>query len=266
MRIEEISALNTECLNRLFNDEIIALVVRNYFDPSLCKKIGDEIAQNDSLEKYYYEVSDKGERKSLFLGVSRLGVSFSTTFGRDRMGTETKRYYEVALNNIGRVRSFFSPYLSPIDKLRLELDEYYSNGSKLGTFEKKKMFTGIARVTHKDMDFQEKMPHVDSLPSEYNLERQYSANIYLTVPDSGGEIVIYPLAPLSASEVDDFEINEELWRSKLPEGVSIKPNAGDLIIINTRRPHAVKKFSEKNRVSLQTFIGVNKGEPLHLWC
>lgn len=258
--------LNSQDLAAMLNDDIIGLVVRNYISPEICLKVGQDIATSNELEKYYYEMSDKGERKSVFLGVSRLGVSFSTTFGRDRNGPETKRYYDVANKNIEKIRNFFTPYLSPIDQLRLNLDELYEYGANLGNFENKKMFTGIARVTEKDMDLQEKNPHVDSLPPEYEMDRQYSANIYISVPQEGGELIIYPHKPLSAAEVDDFETNQILWENKLTDGIRIKPNLGDLIIINTRRPHAVTSFSSGSRVSLQSFIGLNKNHPLKLWC
>lgn len=90
--------------------------------------------------------------------------------------------------------------------------------------------------------------------------------MYLSTPAIGGELIIYPLEPLSAEQVDDFEANQLLWASQLGEGIRIKPNAGDLILINTRRPHAASSSGEGTRVSLQTFIGVNQGESLQLWC
>lgn len=262
----ECSSINEEDLELLLNDEIVALIVRNYVQLKMCTEAAHLIENSPEVEKYFYEVSDNGERKSIFLGVSRFGVSFSTTFGRDKNSSETIRYYDVALKNITRTREIFSPLLSPIDKLRLELDETYSHGANIAAFEGKKMFCGIARVTHAGMDLQERNPHVDSLPPNFKLEKQFSANIYLSSPEEGGELVVYPMATLTAAEVDDFEANQQLWSSTLPEGLLIKPNVGDLILINTRRPHAVKMFPNGSRVSLQTFIGYNPGEPLKLWC
>ncbi len=262
----ETSSLESKALEALFNDEIYVLVVRNYVRGELSRKYGEIIFSSDELEKYYYEVSDSGERKSLFLGVSRYGVSFSTTFGRPENSPEKQKYYISALPNITRIRELFDPYLSPIDKLRLDLDELYVHGANIAQFENKKMFCGIARVTHCDLDLQERNPHVDSLPPEFFLQRQFSANIYLSTPPVGGDLIVYPMKPLSAQEVDDFEANQKLWSSKLPEGIRIKPNNGDLILINTRRPHAVTKFTDGTRVSLQTFIGVNENRPLQLWC
>lgn len=262
----ETTSLDSNSLEALFEDKAYILIVRNYVEPSICRKYGELISVDENLEKYFYEVSDGGERKSIFLGVSRYGVSFSTTFGKSPDSFEKKRYYDLALPNIKRIRNLFHPNLSPIDKLRLELDEQYPYGANLASFEEKKMFSGIARITHKDLDLQEKNPHVDSLPPGFSIEKQFSANIYLSTPSIGGELIVYPMEPLSAAEVDDFEANQKLWSSKLPEGIHIKPNDGDLILINTRRPHAVTKFVEGTRVSLQSFIGINKYSPLQLWC
>lgn len=264
--IIESTQLDSESLSQLFTDNALALIVRGYADKDICKKMGSKINESPDLEKYYYELSENGERKSLFLGVSRLGTSFSTTFGKDRESDVVDKYYNSALVNINRIRDLFSPFLSPIDRLRLELDELYNNGAMLGTIEKRKMFTGIARITHRDMDLQEKNPHVDSLPPEFILERQYSANIYLSVPQTGGDLIVYPLDPMSQAEVDDFEANQKLWLSNFPDGIRIKPESGDLIIINTRRPHSVSAFYDGERVSLQTFIGINQDDALKLWC
>jgi hypothetical protein len=258
--------LSGEALNALFNQEVLAVVVPNYTDSIKAIEVGETIAKDERVEKYFYEVAEAGERKRLFLGVSRFGVSFSTTFGKPRDGDDAQTYYSIARPNIQRLRSLFHPQLSPIDKFRLELDELVPAGANLANFEGRKMFTGIARVTHADMELQEKHPHVDSLPPGYSITSQFSANIFLTAPDEGGELIVYPMSELSPAEADDFDTNKKLWAKELENGVRIKPNPGDLILINTRRPHAVAKFTGSTRVSIQTFFGRSADGRLQLWC
>jgi len=156
------------------------------------------------------------------------------------------------------------PYLSPIDKLRLELDENY--GANVAVFEEKKMFVGIGRVMRADGSVNSELqPHFDSLPPDFfPLDGQFSANVYLKVPESGGELEVWNVPPIPANEIVDSDPNKD-WRKELPNSIKIKPNVGDLIMINTRRAHAIRRFDEGIRVTIQCFIGYKKDKPLYLW-
>jgi len=96
-------------------------------------------------------------------------------------------------------------------------------------------------------------PHVDRIPNEYlDITGQFSANVYLQVPTSGGELQLWNC------EKDQDYTNHS--------SVTLHPRQGELILINTQKYHAVHTFDEGSRISMQTFIGYrNDSSPLFIW-
>ena len=62
----------------------------------------------------------------------------------------------------------------------------------------------------------------------------------------------------------ELSFNENVVKDE-KEVVEILPQEGDLILFNTRRPHAVTRFFGSFRITIQTFIGYKTGEPLYMW-
>jgi hypothetical protein len=260
-------ALQRSSLTALFQVEALAVVVPGYVDPELARSVGRKIAEDPGLEDHYYAPLAKGgqQRERVSLGVSRLGIAFNTVFGEAADGPKAQRYYAAALDHMRKIRAFFSPNLAPIDRLRLELDELWPEGANLGTFHGQKMSAGVPRVTHPDSELLETQPHVDSLPCELQLDGQYSANVYLSVPPEGGELLLWPSQVLTQEQIEAKQAMGETWNRPPGAAIAIRPSAGDLILINTRRFHAVRRFPRGARVSIQTFIGLRAGQPLRLW-
>lgn len=261
-RVEIRSTLNNESIQRLVNDDIMLLVVKNYYPKSLAQKIASALIRSDSLERYTHELSVGDELRQEYLGVDRVGVPFNLIYDKSEEDPLVYHYYQSARHNMIRIREYAKPALTPIDKLRLELDETYSHGAMVASFQHKKMLAGIGRVSHAEMShMSEDPPHFDAIPAKFaSLTGQFAANIYLKVPESGGELEVWDvpsLTPLS-------EIPEN-WRQKLPESMRLKPETGDLVIFNCRKPHAIRRFIGEPRVTMQVFIGHQQNNPLQLW-
>ncbi len=261
------SRLARQHLEKLFSGEILAVRIFKYCDQQCATVAASNILSQHELEQYHYEVSDKGVSQKIQFGVSRFGVSFNTAFRKSEGTPEFLRYHRSALQNIRRLRSLFAPNLSPIDQFRLELDEMWPGGASIGEFSGSKMFTGIVRVTQQNAEVLENRPHADILPPNFTLENQFSANIYLSTPDDGlgGELLLWAGMSLSHAEVDDLNKNPGLWKERLGAPITVAPQPGDLIIFNTRLPHAVRAFKKGSRVSVQTFFGYEKDGRLKLW-
>ena len=174
------------------------------------------------------------------------------------------------MKSLGVTREFFEPYLSPMDRLRLELDEEWKHGASLLDLGDGKMFCGLFRVlsggvlAHED---KLERDHHRELPERLNYTAQLAANIYLNVPDQGGNILSWNKS-LGDHEYDELRGDSYGIEPKLlgPESSSIKPCTGDLIFFNPRKPHAITPSKGGERVTISTFIlyGGSK-KPLYFW-
>ncbi|MEK1941553.1 MAG: 2OG-Fe(II) oxygenase [Pseudomonas sp.] len=169
-------------------------------------------------------------------------------------------YHAQAVSNIRKIRDTFRPLASPIDELRLLLDEVWPKGARLLDVNGEKCFVGIARFQGSGVDL---TPHTDNLernaPSDHQprLLTQLSTNIYLEIPEDGGELEIWGIEPdeaqyerLRGSRA--YGIERDLLP---PPDFVIKPEPGDLIVLNPRLIHAVRPSATSTRVTLGVFIG-----------
>lgn len=182
-----------------------------------------------------------------------------------------EKYHTEALGSIARVREMFAPYASPEDELRLLLDERWRAGAELLRVDGRACFVGVCRFQGNNVDL---VPHSDRLerflPAGYEtgIQAQLSTNIYVNIPEVGGEL-----------EMWDLELGEEEYqelvgdrpygipREKLSEpAVVIKPEPGDLALLNPRLIHAVRPSADATRITIGTFIGyLGEDRPLVYW-
>jgi hypothetical protein len=255
--------LTTDLLLRLTSGTLLAVRIPRFADPETCHRLGSWLVSHRSREPYAHEHARNGVLEYTYYGVDRVGQPFNQLLGTHGDSPQRRSYYQAALPNIRALRAAALPALSPIDALRLELDELWPGGARLASFEGKKMFFGIGRVMSAETSAaSEETPHFDELPaSVFPLAGQYAANIYLAVPSDGGELEVWrsfgrlPGVPVPASR-----------RPTADADIMLKPDVGDLVIFNAWHLHAIRRFSDGVRASLQGFIGyVAADEPLLLW-
>lgn len=246
--------------------DTLALVIKNYYS-QIEVSDADQLNSHEDLEEYSYVTTKNGRTHRIPFGVKRLGTPFSSSFGKTADSEARQNYYRHALPGMKKLRKIFSPRISPIDQLRIDFDEIWPDGAGVGRIEGQTMFTGIVRITEPQTDILEKRPHVDAMTPDIPFQRQFAANIYLEVPDEGGELVIYPERGfLSQEEVHDITVNENLWSHNLGNPLKIKPERGDLILIHTQIPHAVQSFAKGRRISVQTFFACDQTNKINFWC
>ncbi|GBN44549.1 hypothetical protein AVEN_123923-1 [Araneus ventricosus] len=262
----ETTELTADILKDLFDDKICVLCVRNYVPREVCEKL-DIFLQEKGSEPYTHEIRKDGKVDLEYFGVNRYGFPLNSIY-TDDTGKNLEKYLSLALPTIRSIRKAAAPYLTPIDKFRVELDEAWPNKANVAILNGRKTFCGIGRIMPTSLsELSEVQPHFDAVPTSCfpNIHKQFTANFYLNVPDQGGELEIWNIPPLDISEIESFKIPED-WRSTLPASMKVKPGQGDLVFFNTRRPHAITKFHGQNpRVSIQTFIGYTKEEEIFLW-
>lgn len=251
----------------LIEEKVSAIRIANYIPSETAQKMIDFILAQTSLDAYTHEVYADGVPEQKYYGVYRIGFPFNTTYGRPNGSPERETYYQAALPGLRRLRDLCAPNLTPIDRLRLDLDEIWTDGASIAAFEGQKMFAGIARIMPPDdSHILEEKPHVDCLPATVcMLDQQLSANIYLKMPPIGGTLETWNVPTLSYADIERLP-DGTIARSDLPKPVVIHPQECELVLINTRKPHAVSRFSGGIRISIQAFIGYQPGKPLRLWC
>ncbi|MEB3178649.1 MAG: hypothetical protein VKL59_06435 [Nostocaceae cyanobacterium] len=98
----------------LFKAKIYALRVLNYYSQVQAEQVSQNLIKDVNLERY---------RRAPDVGVRRSGITFFETNGSIDM---LERYYKEAPEFIQNLRKNCFPFLSPIDKLRLDLGDMQS--------------------------------------------------------------------------------------------------------------------------------------------
>ena len=165
--------------------------------------------------------------------------------------------------------SWSSLIMTPIDKLRLELDEEWPGGARVGRDAKTKqaLLAGAGRIMSPTNSNDSGFCHVDDIAIMSNNHGIFSANVYLETPPHGcgGELNIWPIQISNRMEFYNHSaslsllLTQEQWaqdalRRCLPPPISITPKPGELILICAQRPHAVVGFDVGQRISMQTFV------------
>ncbi|GET39930.1 2OG-Fe(II) oxygenase [Microseira wollei] len=252
----------------LLEGRLIALRIANYYPQEEVERASKQLLKHTAFERYL---------RAPDIGVQRTGITFFETNGSwERL----ERYYEEAYPSIKSLRQTFFPYLSPIDKLRVELEDIWLAGTYIENIHGRRMLVGIGRVFE---DGFELPPHQDvllrdildaPLPPTHSLDKlivQCSANIYLRPADIGGELEIWDEKPSSGQQkaIRDQKYKYEgiVDRRNLPPAAAvIKPSAGDLILFDAGRIHAVRPSKGGPRLSMSMFIGYRgQDKPLTYW-
>ncbi|MCT7960711.1 2OG-Fe(II) oxygenase [Laspinema sp. D1] len=240
--------------------EILAQVIPNYFPPSQCQKVAQRLIDNP-LFGYY--------KNSGAENVGRVGTAY---FEIENDSYRRELYYAQAIHDIQALREMFRPHWSPIDQLRLDLEEIWPGGANLENIEGWLMFVGLGRVMENNAGI---LPHQDILRRDAppncqrasELKTQLAANIYLQT-SQGGELEIWR-RKVTDQEYEALRIpgSYGLDRMRLgPPDLTIKPEMGDLILFDSTNIHAVAPANAGVRVTISCFIGYRGDEkPLSFW-
>ncbi|AFW95068.1 MULTISPECIES: hypothetical protein [Nostocales] len=248
--------LDLESLKKLIRGEILAIWVPNYFPINKAKNCADTILR-DEYEFYAYAPGEVG----------RYGLSFSETQSSEKIASQ---YFTSAKPSIDRIRQYFTPSLSPIDILRLELDEIWPSGANIERYNQQLMFVGLCRVIEPETYV---LPHQDMVTwnvsnesSLKSIKTQLAANIYLQVPENGGDLELWSFGLDHGSYQNKSDGLYGINHCHLPEpSTSLKAFTGDLILFNAQNLHSIRP-GNTHRLTASCFIGYrNDNLPLTYW-
>lgn len=245
-------------LKKLIDRQYGVIHIKQFYQPKIAKILAKKSLTHSAIGSY---------KKDYLNCVNRIYTPHVDTRNDPVL---KHQYHAAAVTNIQELRSFFYPYISPSDYIRLMLEEYWPMGAQMQKLHAKPCFTGAIRVFNPSTSTF--YPHFDRLegetdaPEPKEMLEQLSANIYLQTAKQGGELQLWLREP--------SETENKLIRSSnglLPEkieapAVSIRPSIGDLIIFSSRMLHAVRPTPKTHRVGMACFIGYyGRNKPLTYW-
>ncbi|KGQ51102.1 hypothetical protein JL04_02360 [Gallibacterium anatis] len=233
-----------------------ALKIKRFLPERVAQDLTDKIL--DSGYHYYENAKSIG----------KIGMAFYEVEGDPERFNE---YFDTAQKSIEEFRNRCFPLISPIDLVRCYLDETWLAGANIARLYGKKMFIGLSRVVEPNITF---LAHHDILSKDapdsfeaHSLLAQIACNIYLDVPNDGGDLHIWE-KEMSPEEFDrkrgeSYGIDPSLLGE--PD-VVVNVNSGDLVFFNSQKMHAVTSSSTRSRLSVSCFIGYKGANvPLIMW-
>lgn len=266
-------------VDALLRGDALAIWLRGLVTPEHCAHVYERV-QATPLEplRIHYTREDGAADYHTLANVSRVGVDVQLdeyfdrlTAGRDEPGSDARRaeigsVMELYLSGVDASNEvnagLCAPLRRPCDVLFDHLDA--ACGIELARFEGRPMKFGSFLLNRRSERYDDPAScpiHVDTVPSAVfpAIQAQLGAIVYCRVPRIGGELRVYdhPLIPRDAPIPPQVD-HALAYRA-------LKPAAGDAILINSRRPHAVIPGQDDHRLANIMFIGSNGGYPLQIW-
>jgi hypothetical protein len=181
-----------------------------------------------------------------------------------RRPQDADRYYRTAVPFSCHLLTLAAPYGSPLDRVAGVLNDAWPAGAVNERLEDgRRMNPAVWRVFLRNGEF---ILHQDILADEapeslraHSLTAQFGLNIYLDLPESGGELELC-LRHLDSDEyVTLAEGSYRIDRAKLgPPSVVVAPERGEMVLFSSRHLHAVNPSrGDRPRVSFSTFVGLH---------
>lgn len=227
-----------------FSDVLLGKEMYARFPGFLSKNECESIVKNvDKVGIEYYSGDNKNGKQDV---KGKLGPNFFRyRFDRNEYNELNRKYSKVFLSEIFEE-------VNVVEKFKIFLEKTLKLEVKVPTLDG----NPFATCTIRDMPGAPK--HRDWLPGECpdllshrNLIDQFAWNIYLELPETGGETIVYPTA-----ETDTF--------SDVLQGDTIKPMKGDLVIFRSTNIHEVRPGSSR-RLTISGFFGPCRDGSMIIW-
>ena len=228
----------------------------------------------ESLRKAVVQNLENHQAKEHYEGaelVGRIGMSlYETQFNPDLL----IKYFETAASNREMARAVFRPFGSPVDTLRAMCDELPSFcGANLLRLRYGTAFVGLIRYLDEGGEI---LPHTDNpawdVPESLKcqqIETSIAWNLHLQAASEGGEVTVYGRRPTKLEydayrreAPNSYALKDEFLPRR---SVTIRPEAGDIVLFNASLPHRVNKTSGETRFTKTCFIGIDRERHLHLF-
>lgn len=266
-RVTVTEVIKESDIRDLITGRTLALHVPAYCPIDLCERLSHLAEQTSDAIEYKHDVRKSDgtiEEQDYRITASMVPFTWVLTHTHDPDIEYT--YFTSAKQFKDKLDQTSYPALNPLQRLMDDFDGVWPHPVRLAKWKEASLHAGLLRSTLPNASRLQDQPHVDSVPVLFNTIAQLSANIYLDVPKAGGELIVYDHEP--AKSHDDAKNYEAAllknWFNRIAT-TTIQPQTGDLVLINTRRYHAVKTFEEGRRNTANCFIGCDSNHHLNFW-
>jgi hypothetical protein len=245
--------LTPESLDAVFDNEVPVVRIKDFCTPDECRAFAAAIAKG---RMQTYRLAPVG-----YIGTAQVEY---------RWGHQKSEYFEAAARAWKDWQDVVNAAWDPLDRLIRVLSEV--SGVPVGVADEPdfgRLFAGIIRRAPRGIG-----RHADYAPfnaPDYQIgkiEAQLGWNLFLEVPGSGGETILYN-RPWNAEVRPGEEppMSYGLGDDVIAGAASVRYSArpGDVVIFNSRNPHEVSPGTGGERLQIGSFIGRQRDGSLVLW-
>lgn len=251
----ETDTLDNGHLDALFTNRIAAVRIPDVISRADCER--SVASMYDHGFTYYQEVDPP---------VGKIGITLIENLG------EPQAYFDAAPAAKHVRRGIFSTGQDPVDAVLRTLGAATDRGSRVRVATDaavSEYFAGVIRLMAGGARI-----HSDWAPRDAagwtvaNINAQLAWNIYYSLPDNGGQTIVYQQPWTTALEQfansDGYGYSESAVSSAVQ--CVIRPRVGELVIFNPRNMHSVvESTGATGRISVSSFIGRDPRGDLILW-
>jgi hypothetical protein len=262
LTIIDTPTLSKELIDNLMNDECAVLWCRAFIDPAEASTIADQILNRCEITPY----------ANIDEAVGRVGQSLYETVGHDGQTKHDilKSYLDSRPAMIDRIRKACMPYEVPLERFYRIIENFYS--AELATYNGRELFSGIVRIIPSGEDV---VPHNDSFSRDVpelelakEVTGQFAANLYLRLPETGGELQLWDLRPTDEelAQIPMSIVGYGNDRDYFGEpDVHIRPRPGDLVCFRGNIMHGITRAGAGIRMNMNCFVARRKNGSLIYW-
>ncbi len=249
-------------LQKLVDKEVLAIRIHPFIDTADQEAYLQNLADSNLFQRYSCAQD---------VGVHRIGMTLFETQNDPQM---LEAYFRSGEQTYQILDRLFAPYTNPLKKLQQAFSESWANGGQLAYLNGKAMNPGILRKFDRG-NFDGLPPHQDTIFKDQGsfeeskcIRAQLAANLYLQIPERGGELEIWNLS-FSKEEEKQYYVGKYdfLDRSKIPPpSLRLKPKAGELILFRSDNVHSVRGSIDCERIAISCFFGYyGQNQPMRYW-